>query len=70
VDVATIEGHHPTIHLRQILERLEAMEGKLDLLMHRLDGLTDRLERGENYPLRNLPEPGNLNETPHLPGLG
>jgi hypothetical protein len=58
------------IHLKQIAERLEAMEHKLDLLMHRMDGLTDKLERGENYPLRTMPQPGNLNEVPHMQGLG
>jgi hypothetical protein len=53
-----------------LLNRLEAIERKLDALTHRINGLTERLERGENYPTRNLPDPPDVNEDIHVPGLG
>jgi hypothetical protein len=59
-----------THSLDRIHERLEALEAKLDRVMLRLDGLIEKLERGENYPLRNMPQPGDLNDDIHIPGLG
>ena len=62
-----------------IVQRLEAMERKLDLLTQHIqtlaaklerDGLPEKLERGENYPLRNMPEPGNMNDNTLHPRRG
>jgi hypothetical protein len=62
----------------RIMERMQALERKLDLLLHHVSrladqleqhGLLEKLERGENYPLRNMPQPGNLHEDNPAPGL-
>jgi hypothetical protein len=54
----------------RVHNRFDLLEAKIDALTHRLETLLGKLERGENWPLRNMPEPGNLNEVPHMPGLG
>jgi hypothetical protein len=61
-----------------MMERMQALERKLDLLLHHVSrfadqleqhGLLEKLEHGENYPLRNMPQPGNLHEDNPVPGL-
>jgi hypothetical protein len=57
-------------HLREILQRLESLEGKVDTLHQKVGHLTERVEMARNYLLRTLPTPPDVTEAPHLPGLG
>jgi hypothetical protein len=56
--------------LKEILQRIHDVEGKLDVLLRRLTPLLDRLEQAEDTLTHHLALPKDFNEGPHLPGLG
>jgi hypothetical protein len=56
--------------LREVLQRIQAVEGKLNTLTQRLSPLLERLEKADDPLTRNLSVPKDFNEGPHLPGLG
>jgi hypothetical protein len=61
----------PAIELdvQQLHDRFDKLERKFDALEHRLEQLLEKLEAGEDWPLRYMPQPGNMNDlsqSPHV----
>jgi hypothetical protein len=56
--------------IQQLHERFTLLEQKFAALAQRLERLLEKLESGEDWPLRYMPQPGNMNEVPHQPGQG
>jgi hypothetical protein len=60
----------PTVTLREIHRRMEAIEKKLDGLAGHVEKLMSRLDRAENPNLQTMTVPRDFNAGPHMPGLG
>ena len=56
--------------LRDILQELVQIRGRLDRLVKQVGDLPHRLEMAEIHPLETMSVPPDFNEGPHLPGLG
>jgi len=59
----------PAVTLREIHERMAAIEHKLEKLTRHVEALLGRLDRAENPNLQNMSVPRDFNEGPHFPGM-
>ena len=65
-----MDTEDPTITLRHIHARMEAIEQTLHKLSHHVERLIERLDRAENSNLQTMHVPRDFNAGPHMPGLG